>query len=56
MKSKKETKKNNKFDLEKFEVAKLNSLRLIIGGGTGHDDDPKDTNKTDKGGSSGDCH
>ncbi|RYJ39602.1 hypothetical protein NU08_1271 [Flavobacterium anhuiense] len=40
MKTKKEKKEVQKFGLEKFEVAKLKNLRLIIGGG----DDPVDTN------------
>ncbi|KFF06333.1 hypothetical protein B0A68_03910 [Flavobacterium reichenbachii] len=47
MKMKKETKKVQKFGLEKFEVAKLKKLHLIVGGGiaadplTGHTDHNK---------------
>ncbi|UWY30095.1 hypothetical protein N4T20_09155 [Flavobacterium sp. TR2] len=40
MKSKKEKKQVKKFGLEKFEIAKLKNLHLIVGGG----DDPIDTN------------
>lgn len=41
MKTKNEKKEVNKFGLERFEVAKLKNLHLIVGGG---DDDPVDTN------------
>jgi len=44
MKSKKEKKEVRKFDLEKFEVAKLKNLHLIVGGGDFKKDDPIDTN------------
>jgi len=54
MKSKKKTENKKKFKLEKFEVAKLKNLHLIVGGGIGADD-PIDTNKTGRGASSVDC-
>lgn len=41
MKMKQEKKEVQKFNLKKFEVAKLKNLHLIIGGGN---DDPLDTN------------
>jgi hypothetical protein len=53
MKTDKEKKANKKFDLKKFEVAKLKNMHLIIGGGNG--DDPIDTNRG-KNGSSIDCN
>jgi len=43
MKTKKEKKEAGKFDIEKFEVAKLKNLHLIIGGKIAQDD-PIDTN------------
>lgn len=43
MKMKKQKKEIQKFVLEKFEVAKLKNLHLIIGGGNDIDD-PIDTN------------
>jgi len=46
MKTKQEKKEVQKFNLEKFEVAKLKNLHLIIGGGN---DDPLDTNNNNKG-------
>ncbi|MET3026044.1 hypothetical protein ABXT06_05155 [Flavobacterium sp. UW10123] len=52
MKTKHKEKETKKFDLEKFEVAKLKNLMVIRGGSV--DDDPVDTNNT-KGGSSRDC-
>ena len=54
MKTKKAKKEINKFDLEKFEVAKLKSLHLIVGGGDDKKDDPIETNNN-KGGSSRGC-
>ncbi|GAA3724380.1 MULTISPECIES: hypothetical protein [Flavobacterium] len=54
MKPKKKKAEKNKFSLEKFQVAKLKNLHLIVGGGI-EGDDPIDTNKTGRGGSSGDC-
>ena len=54
MKTKKTQKDVNKFDLNKFEIAKLKNMRLVIGGGV---EDPVDTNKNGNGrGSSGDCN
>lgn len=47
MKTKKTKKEINKFDLDKFEVAKLKGLHLIKGGG-GSGDDPIDTGDTKK--------
>lgn len=44
--------KNKKFDLEKFEVAKLKNMRVIVGGNAA--DDPIDTNHK-VGGSSANC-
>lgn len=46
MKTNKDQKVNKKFDLKKFEVAKLKNMHLIIGGGNG--DDPIDTGKLDR--------
>lgn len=46
-------KKNKKFGLEKFEVAKLKNMRVIIGGNA-EEDDPVDTNHKN-GGSSANC-
>ncbi|BDU24942.1 MULTISPECIES: hypothetical protein [unclassified Flavobacterium] len=43
MKMKKQKKEIQKFSLEKFEVAKLKNLHLIVGGGNDIDD-PIDTN------------
>lgn len=54
MKTKKAKKEINKFDLEKFEVAKLKSMHLIVGGGDDKKDDPIETNNN-KGGSSRGC-
>ncbi|WP_157849294.1 hypothetical protein [Flavobacterium sp. Root420] len=45
----KEKQPNKKFNLEKFEVAKLKNMRMIVGG-----DDPVDTNHK-AGGSTGQC-
>jgi hypothetical protein len=55
MKTKNLKKKVNKFDLEKFEVAKLKNMFVIKGGAVPGDDDPIDTNHG-RGGSSGDCN
>ncbi|MDQ6527692.1 hypothetical protein [Flavobacterium sp. LHD-85] len=41
MKTKKTKKEVNKFDLEKFNIAKLKNLRSINGGGTPPVDDDK---------------
>lgn len=54
MKPKQKNKAINKFNLEKFEVAKLKNMH-IIKGGNAKGDDPIDTNNH-KGGSSGDCN
>ncbi|KAF2506899.1 hypothetical protein EYY60_20510 [Flavobacterium zhairuonense] len=48
----KEEKSKKKFNLEKFEVAKLKNMRVIIGGNS---DDPIDTNHKGGGGSTGQC-
>ena len=54
MKTKNKEKEITKFNLEKFEIAKLKNLHLIIGGGDG---DPIDTNDTKiKKESSEECH
>ncbi|UPZ17008.1 hypothetical protein [Flavobacterium humidisoli] len=57
MKTKNERKATQKFDLEKFDVAKLKNLHVIVGGAIGKDD-PIDTNhqKNNKDGSSADCN
>lgn len=47
----KEKQSKKKFNLEKFEVAKLKNMRVIVGGGI---DDPIDTNHK-AGGSTGQC-
>ncbi|WP_316635042.1 hypothetical protein [uncultured Flavobacterium sp.] len=47
----KEKKPSKKFNLEKFEVAKLKNMRVIVGG----NDDPIDTNHKAGGGSTGQC-
>lgn len=44
MKTKNEKKEVEKFGLERFEVAKLKNLHLIVGGDNAEDDDPVDTN------------
>jgi hypothetical protein len=56
MKTKKEKKEANKFDLERFEIAKLKNMNLIKGGSGGDPNinDPIDTNHN-KNGSSIDC-
>ena len=51
MKSK-EKKQNKKFNLEKFEVAKLKNMRIVVGGDI---DDPVDTNHKAGGGSTTNC-
>jgi len=58
MKAKNEKKEVKKFGLEKFEVAKLKNLHLIIGGEKDKGDDPIDTNdnKNGKGLSSDVCN
>jgi hypothetical protein len=56
MKKGKEKKTVNKFDLERFEIAKLKNSHLIKGGGgNGPKDDPIDTNRQKAKGSSLDC-
>ncbi|WP_343587323.1 hypothetical protein [Flavobacterium sp.] len=50
MKTKNSKKEINKFDLEKFSVAKLKNMRAIKGGGTPVDDDPKTVTDTIDGG------
>lgn len=55
MKPNKEIAKKNKFNLEKFEVAKLKNLHVIVGGGV-DGDDPIDTNKNSRVRSSNDCN
>lgn len=52
MKTKKEKKEVRKFDLERFEVAKLKNLHLIVGGG----DEPIEITKGKNGGSSRGCN
>ena len=54
MKTDKNKKVNKKFDLEKMEIAKLKNLRSIIGGGN-PGDDPVDTNRNRRGGSTTNC-
>ncbi|WP_161595772.1 hypothetical protein [Flavobacterium pectinovorum] len=44
MKTKNEKKEVNKFGIEKFEIAKLKNLHLIVGGIDLEKDDPADTN------------
>lgn len=46
MKTKKVKREANKFSLDKFEVAKLKKLHLIIGGGIDQDDPPIDDTKS----------
>lgn len=55
MKTKNEKKEANKFDLERFEIAKFKNIKIIKGGGGGDPniDDPLDTNKNNAGGHSG---
>lgn len=55
MKTKKAKKEVNKFDLEKFEVAKLKSMHLIVGGGDDKKDDPVEITYGKDGGSSRAC-
>ncbi|MBF4466839.1 hypothetical protein [Flavobacterium sp. LC2016-12] len=45
MKTKKIKREANKFSLDKFEVAKLKNMHLIIGGGENQDDPPIDDTK-----------
>jgi hypothetical protein len=54
MKTNNKKKEVQKFGLEKFEIAKLKNLHLIIGGGIDPEDDPIDTNHQ-KGDSSDKC-
>lgn len=55
MKTKNKKEEAKKFGLEKFEVAKLKNLHLIIGGGEDKKDDPVDGTNQKDGGSSRGC-
>jgi hypothetical protein len=55
MKPKKVNKTINKFNLEKFEVAKLKNLHVIRGGDAPANDDPIDGTGNKGGHSSGQC-
>ncbi|MET3020836.1 hypothetical protein [Flavobacterium hydatis] len=55
MKTTKEKKAVNKFDLEKFEVAKLKNLHVIEGGNAPSEGDTIDGTNNKGGGSSKDC-
>nr|WP_294922612.1 hypothetical protein [uncultured Flavobacterium sp.] len=55
MKTKKEKKEVNKFNLERFEVSKLKNLHLIVGGEDDKKDDPIDGTNAKDGDSSRRC-
>jgi len=57
MKTKNEKKDAGKFGLEKFEIAKLKNLHLIVGGTDSEKNDPVDTNDHKQKKDSGvECH